>query len=288
MASVRCGQFPILQKPALGSEIEWAHPLSRGLVGCWLLNEGAGKIGRDTAKGNHGLLTNFAATITSGWIPTGRGMALICDGINDYLDCGIGEDLNPTQALTVLAWFSTTNSATKGLFSNIGVNPYPGYVLGTGFGDGGGASAGVLSFYTKGGGWKSALQRVDSGAVICGAATNDSTNTNFYINGALVRTVAQGGSTSNSGKKYIGQFLNDRYFSGTIFSVLVYNRALSPDRVRWLYHEPYAMIRPAGPARRYFTVSDLNSVFGLSEQGDRYHLDELEPRYAMKEIGPTW
>jgi hypothetical protein len=30
------------QKPPLGSQINWGHPLSRGLVGCWLFNEGGG------------------------------------------------------------------------------------------------------------------------------------------------------------------------------------------------------------------------------------------------------
>ena len=30
------------QKPPLGSIIDWSHPLARGLVGCWLLNEGGG------------------------------------------------------------------------------------------------------------------------------------------------------------------------------------------------------------------------------------------------------
>src|SRR4030042_101428 len=29
-------------KPPLGSQINWGHPLSRGLVGCWLMNEGGG------------------------------------------------------------------------------------------------------------------------------------------------------------------------------------------------------------------------------------------------------
>ncbi len=31
-------------KPPLGSIIDWSHPLADGLVGCWLFNEGSGKV----------------------------------------------------------------------------------------------------------------------------------------------------------------------------------------------------------------------------------------------------
>ena len=30
------------QKPMLGSQLDYTNPLARGLVGCWMLNEGAG------------------------------------------------------------------------------------------------------------------------------------------------------------------------------------------------------------------------------------------------------
>ena len=32
------------QKPPLGSKINWGHPLSQGLVGCWLMNEAGGNL----------------------------------------------------------------------------------------------------------------------------------------------------------------------------------------------------------------------------------------------------
>ena len=32
------------EKLPLCSQINWGHPLSQGLVGCWLMNEGGGKM----------------------------------------------------------------------------------------------------------------------------------------------------------------------------------------------------------------------------------------------------
>lgn len=36
--------IPGQPKPPCGTQIDWADPLSQGLVGCWLFNEGAGNI----------------------------------------------------------------------------------------------------------------------------------------------------------------------------------------------------------------------------------------------------
>ena len=38
-----CYWFDFDSCPPLGSQINWGHPLSKGLVGCWLMNEGRGK-----------------------------------------------------------------------------------------------------------------------------------------------------------------------------------------------------------------------------------------------------
>ena len=39
-------------KPPLGSQLNYSHPLSQGLVGCWLMNEGGGKILTDLSRDN--------------------------------------------------------------------------------------------------------------------------------------------------------------------------------------------------------------------------------------------
>ena len=49
---------PYTSKPPLGSQIDWGHPLSKGLVGCWLFNEGGGAIVNK-------LCNNYPSNLTS-------------------------------------------------------------------------------------------------------------------------------------------------------------------------------------------------------------------------------
>ncbi len=46
-----------IQKPPLGIPVNWSHPLSRGLVGCWLMNEGSGNLTYDLSGRDHAIIT---------------------------------------------------------------------------------------------------------------------------------------------------------------------------------------------------------------------------------------
>lgn len=77
-----------MTKPPLGSVIDWGHPLSKGIVGCWLFNEGQGDIVNDiSGNKNHGTLTNFShpATTTSGWNPGDGGKQIKFTGNSNYI-----------------------------------------------------------------------------------------------------------------------------------------------------------------------------------------------------------
>src|SRR5690242_1800589 len=66
------------RKPPVGTPLARAHPLARGLVGCWPLNEGTGTLARDAAGGNH--LTLTAASLWSA--SPALGPALAADSTN--------------------------------------------------------------------------------------------------------------------------------------------------------------------------------------------------------------
>ncbi len=69
------------QKPLIGTQVNWGHPLSRGLVGCWLMNEGAGDRVYDLSlNGNDGEV-QFDAHWESGSV----GAILDFDGNSDYI-----------------------------------------------------------------------------------------------------------------------------------------------------------------------------------------------------------
>jgi len=78
-------------KPPFGAQLNLDHPLARGMVGCWLFNEGSGNKAQDySGQGNIGTLTNFndPPIATSGWNAGPHGGALAFDGSNDYVDFG--------------------------------------------------------------------------------------------------------------------------------------------------------------------------------------------------------
>ena len=78
----------LLQKPMLGTQIDWSNPLNDGLVLDLLMNEGHGNIVNDLSGwGNHGTLHgfDFPPTRTSGWNPGMDGVALTFDGVDDYI-----------------------------------------------------------------------------------------------------------------------------------------------------------------------------------------------------------
>lgn len=77
-------------KPPLGTPLNLNHPLTRGMVACWLFNEGMGDQVHDLISGNDGQLTNFAIprTVISGWNPGDSGAALEFDNDDDFIDIG--------------------------------------------------------------------------------------------------------------------------------------------------------------------------------------------------------
>lgn len=75
-------------KPPLGTKINETHPMSRNLVGCWLLNEQCGDIINDSSHNKiNGKYVNadHPATITSGWNTGKYGRCLTFDGSNDKI-----------------------------------------------------------------------------------------------------------------------------------------------------------------------------------------------------------
>jgi len=67
-------------KPIRGTRLNLAHPLAKGLVGCWLFNEGTGgRIFDLSMNGNHGTFVKMDNT--SAW----AGGGLLFDGVDDYI-----------------------------------------------------------------------------------------------------------------------------------------------------------------------------------------------------------
>ena len=95
-------------KPHRGVEINWSHPLARGLVGCWLFDEGTGEKVFDLS-GNNNTGTLIAMDPATDWIAGKDGFALDFDNIDDHIDCGNPSILQVTSALTMEVLISRIN-----------------------------------------------------------------------------------------------------------------------------------------------------------------------------------
>lgn len=236
-----------VQKPMLGMKLKRAHPLTKGLVGCWLFNEGVGNVAYDSSGyGNHGTLTNmaFPPTTASGWNPGKDGVGLAFDGSSDYVDCGNDASLNLTDAITIevrakLAATTFTDGRGRIVFKYESAGSYCLEML-------------------NGGIWRSSSRYTTNGwKTITGGTTlalgiwyqlvfvYSGTEIRLYLNGnsdatpiALIDTLG-----SNNDKVWIGANGDDtsQLFNGLIDSVKIYNRALSASEIKWSYLEPYAM-----------------------------------------------
>lgn len=231
-----------MTKPPLGSVIDWSHPLSKGIVGCWLFNEGQGdKVNDISGNKNHGTLTNFShpATTTSGWNPGRFGKTLKFDGSNDYIYAGSNVILYQPAYYTISCWANKyANSSWNGLVEfDFGYGNKPSGLTGANneqrvcF-----RNADVNEVWTPA---NSILY--NKLYHIVGVWSVNYSNAKIYINGISQNISGSGvGPMAFAGNKFGSAYAN---FNGTLENVLLYNRALSPQEVQQLYISPFCFIK---------------------------------------------
>lgn len=237
------------RKPRLGARLDQQHPLSRGLVGCWLFNEGGGaKLWDISGNANHGTLTNMDPS--SDWVAAPRGVDLDFDGSNDYIALPKAISFGVATNYTFVFRFRYVGQVTNnsGLYrSNSAFDGRHGMWRDVNFGRMWGRHDGVeIVASTTGplcpqGEWHSI------------AVTWDKSEAVLYFDGNRFNGIA---ATSNQTAFTIEGFARQTtaYMAGQLNYVGIYQRALTASEVRWLYTEPYAnVVQPV--YRRYFIPS---------------------------------
>jgi hypothetical protein len=222
-------------KPPVGTTIDWSHPLSRGLVGCWLFNEGAGKLANDLCNKNNAVITNGA------W----NGYGMVLNGTSAYANCGTSSVFIPRYFSIVIkirnigaidqydiAWSRVVDSGNgirlytrdtsnhKLCFDSI--------------------SSGFTDRLTSNSSWLAANH------VVC---TVDGTNNYIYVNGVYDNSLASTNVPYDSGGPlYFGCMytIPGRFFPGTYEHVYFYKRAISSLEVSQLTATPYCFLAPPG------------------------------------------
>ena len=232
-----------LIKPYRGAQLNISHPLARGLVGCFLLNEGSGaKVSDSSGNRLSGAIVNAL------WQGGKSGNALKFDGSGDYVQIAKNALLNPASLTVVYSCFVSDITSRMGV-----VKPYtawsaPYYEYSTYFTSGSALQVAVAI--------NGSINSVAGGTLLVNtwqqhALTWDGTNLRGYINDRQVCVKSDVSGTMNyyNTDLYLGQHPNNTSFdfSGLIEYCYIYNRALSAREIAWLYRTPFAMVeRPAG------------------------------------------
>jgi hypothetical protein len=235
-------------KPLLGRQLNRAHPLSRGLVGCWLMNEGVGGKVFDLSNRIEG--TFGAGTASPSWLSGPLGKRLYFDGSNDYISGGTGSDSLQlgSSDFTVVFSVQQTSLHTGYIFSTKNGTPrYSATTLADGdllflIHDGvDGASEGPTStpladFKLHHIAWRVDYSRTDGfqwfiDGVLDTSRDADPTNVGSTDSGRPLGIGTRDALDNGSHGKFYMDYL------------YVYNRALSATEIASLYAEPFQVFK---------------------------------------------
>ena len=278
--------FPKYQSRQIKPRFEWHpvmdpnHPLSIGCVGLWLLNEPAGLRAHDLSGfQNHGILTDFDFSESSGWQPHKPGQVLRFDGTNDHIALGNPSSLNISGDITVSARINfTASSLNKPIVARWGTDES--YALMVDYTD-----SNKLLFIIK-------VAEVSKLAVTSGTYNDGKWHLVVGIfNGANVKinvdwSVEDVTGQATSGpidtpaqNVVIGSYNNSTgFFNSFIDEVRIYNRALSQGEIQWLYQAPYDNLI-VEPTRKFWFIPEVTAS-GLSIPVAK-HVRSLSPNFHV-------
>jgi Concanavalin A-like lectin/glucanases superfamily len=223
-----------------------------GLVGYWNFDQGSGTIA-DDSSGYNNQGTIYGASWTSGKING----ALSFDGLDDYVDCGNSETLDPTQGATIEAWvkFDQLPSVAGHIMAIAGRSG-----MGTDL-DLQTEQDNKFKFFIGPGAPIVAVSNtvVETNKWYHIAGTYQANNNmKIYVNGALEQTISINLARNTNPNKFgIGQSLHwaDRFFDGTIDEVKIFNRPLSEEEIEAEYIQvsisPSSKVMSVGQSQQF-------------------------------------
>lgn len=239
------------RKPRLGARLDRQHPLSRGLVGCWLFNEGGGdKLWDISGKSN---ATPNSATPSHSWVSRGLFLDQSSTSAFDIGGSAITSALN--------------NSAFSIVFKFFPLSVSRGMVLGKK----GASNSRCIAIFN---GWGVGISIVEEGvAVIATTGANLSFNQTYqvawtYSNGAntvlvntdIAATASRVFSGNYSGSYQLGDSSGGAPPNQIMDTLSVYDRALSTDEIRELYLDPWCNIQAPAPRRSFIAVGGASGT----------------------------
>jgi hypothetical protein len=233
-------------------QINKTHPLARGLVGCWVMNEQTGdKVFDLSGNDNTGTITG------ADWVADGLDFGASSDN-SKYISVTASQIINlPVSGNFSIVLSGTPNygnQASRAIISWGGADDFIFYPN-----DNSNGIGGMRVFWRDTGG-----NTINyDGADLIGVKTQFT-----YTSAPTAQIGYQDGiqvGSSSPSLAGVGPFNSFRIgnwtdsiqpFGGDVQYVYIYNRALSAEEVAWLNREPYAMFeQPISPASLYYEAA---------------------------------
>lgn len=230
----------LVTKPPVGSRIDPGHPLSKGLVGFWIMDEGGGNSVRDiSGKGSPGSLTNGPS-----WVSSKFGKTVNLDGTDDHILVGDKSHLKFTGAFSCSAWIyprtyggdntariiDKRGSSSTGYLISVNNDVSTNAILvAVNAASGSGNDAQFFPNIINLNIWQHVL------------VSYDGTNVTVYVNGVSSGAKLLATPTTGTASFAIGGRTTDnlRNFDGMIDNLRVFNRALPLSSARELFASPF-------------------------------------------------
>ncbi|MFB0524297.1 MAG: LamG domain-containing protein [Phycisphaerae bacterium] len=260
--------MPLL-KPVRSLQINFSHPLARGLAGCWLLNEGTGK-----SIADYGLCRRHGKFHYSTTAPTwkagkyGSCLEFGSERCIEIPGCHkFGWDI--TQELSVVALVNHSANQNNTIFARSKFI-HPIRLAGL--------TSGKVRLWVYTNGTDCDLLSTSSHSIngsewIHAAGTWRVGDGKLYVNGVLEASESSStGILNTTDNKFVG--IGGTYeagyqecWIGKIEYVFIYNRVLCAEEVEWLYREPFAMFEsPISPESMLASIAVVTLVGSVNAQ----------------------
>ncbi|HQQ12147.1 MAG TPA: LruC domain-containing protein [Bacteroidales bacterium] len=196
------------------------------LISHWKLDEATGTAISDSKGSNHGTASNM------GWTSGMSGAAVVCNGTDCNINIPNHTSLNPTEALSMMAWVKTFENKTTKVAQK---GDWDGHGLGQGKWDGWNVHVRTADNVSHTLHWGDGLPQFDTWYHL--AMTYDGAALKIFINGQLKNTAAVSGALKVNGRAFsIGSDnAAQKFFNGQIDDVRYYGKALSPIEIQTLF-----------------------------------------------------
>lgn len=218
--------------------INWASPLTRGLVACWPMNEGVGARVQNIVTGQW-----YTSTLT--WVRDSSPFAVQKGArFSGYVDLGTLPRMIGVPAFSFVCWnLATAGGDGASLFTCHGGSAGWGVAVGT-------QAANKVAFQPNGSGNVngSAAVAVNDGYWHHVAVTTTGVSgapVNFYLDGLDNGTSTLGATIAQSTSSTCAIGNSGQGTDGYVSTVMIYNRVITANEIAALYRQPMGIFQPS-------------------------------------------